>query len=130
MKTVEIGRIGEQAATKFLKKNGYRIIGRNIHASKNEIDIIAKDKKHLLFVEVKTRSTDSELDLRFGTPASAVDTGKQKRTVAAARSFLKEHSDKRKIASLQPRFDVIEVFLDKNEHTVLKINHIINAFGA
>ena len=131
MRTVDIGRLGEKLAAKELRKNGYRIVGTNVHVSHNEIDIIAKNRDFLVFVEVKTRSTNTALESDFGTPASAVDRNKMKRTVDAARTFLREHSDKRYVKGRQPRFDVIEVYLDRDdEHKMLRINHIENAFGA
>lgn len=126
MKTVEIGKTGENIAAKYLKKNKYRIIARNIHLSHNEIDIIAKNKSFIVFVEVKTRSTDSDLSSPFGTPASAVDYKKQKRTVEAARVYLRNS----KYSKLQPRFDVVEIFLHKDSHNLIHINYIENAFGA
>lgn len=126
MKTVEVGKLGEDAAVKFLKKNGYKVLERNLHVSHNEIDVIAKNKEFIVFVEVKTRSTDASLYSDFGTPASAVDYQKKKRTVDAARYYLKSVKN----AGLQPRFDVIEVYLNKEDKSILKINHIINAFGA
>lgn len=126
MKTIDIGRLGEKEAAKLLKKSGYRIVACNSHFSHNEIDIIAKNKEYIVFVEVKTRSTDKNLSYDFGTPASAVTRSKQQRTVSAARAFLKDG----KYDKLQPRFDVIEVHLDKDDMKVLAINHITNAFGA
>ena len=126
MSTLEIGKFGEDTATVYLKKNGYRIVDRNVHVSHNEIDIIARDNAYLVFVEVKTRSTDSTLYSDFGTPASAVTRSKQRRTVEAARKYLATT----KYTKLQPRFDVLEVYVDKNERKVIKINHITNAFGA
>ena len=128
MKTVDIGRIGEDAATRFLKKSKLKIIERNIHISHNEIDIIAISKKQklILFVEVKARTVDKDLYSPFGTPASAVTREKQQRTVAAARGYM--HSNP-KYFDYQPRFDVIEIYLDKEDHTILKTNHIENAFG-
>ncbi len=126
MKTVDIGRLGEDAAANFLKTNGYTIAEKNIYFSHNEIDIIAVDAEYIVFVEVKTRSTYRDLYSKFGTPASAVDRAKIKRTISAARSYLRTG----KYSKLQPRFDVIEVYLNKNDHKILNINHIINAFGA
>ena len=126
MKTVEIGRLGEKLAVKYLKKNRYRILETNLHVSHNEIDIIAKNKEFLVFVEVKTRTTDETLCSDFGTPAAAVDHGKQQRLVSAARSYIAKGG----FPALQPRFDVIEVYLNKVNNKALKINHIINAFGA
>lgn len=128
MKTVDIGRIGEDAATRFLKKNKFKVIDRNIHISHNEIDIIAISKKQrlILFVEVKARTVDKDLYSPFGTPASAVTREKQQRTVAAARGYM--HSNP-KYFDYQPRFDVVEVYLDKEDYSILKTNHIENAFG-
>ena len=126
MKTVDVGRLGEKLAAKYLKKQRYKVIETNVHASHNEIDIIAKNKEYIVFVEVKARTTDSTMDMHFGTPASAVTYSKQHRTVEAARQYLKRG----KYKDLQPRFDVIEVYLEKSTYSVLDINHIVNAFGA
>ena len=126
MKTVEIGRIGERAAAKFLRKNRYKIINKNIHLSRNEIDIIAEDKEYVVFVEVKTRSVADHIgEASAFVPSQAVTKDKKQRTVTAARSFLARYKKTR-----QPRFDVIEVYLNKDNYKVIKINHIINAFGA
>lgn len=128
MKTVDIGRLGERQAVRFLKKQGLKILGQNVHVSHNEIDIIAKDKKNhtLVFIEVKTRSVDDDLYSQFGTPASAVTKQKQKRTVDAARGYI---ADNKKLRDLIVRFDVIEVYLNKENFEIIKINHIENAFG-
>ena len=125
MKTVDIGRIGEKAATRFLKKNGYKILEKNLHVSHNEIDIIARDKQNLVFVEVKTRTESVENELRFGTPAQAVNYAKQKRTIQAARAYISAHP-----TPIMIRFDVIEVLLDATDKKISKINHMINAFSA
>ena len=121
-----IGNLGEREAAKLLRRKGYKILKQNYTACGAEIDIIARGKGITLFVEVKTRRTDSTLYSDFGTPASAVTRSKQQKTVEAARKYLATT----KYAKLQPRFDVIEVYVDKNESNVININHIINAFGA
>ena len=125
MKTVEIGKIGEKASAKFLRKNRYKIINKNLHISHNEIDIIAENKEYIVFVEVKTRRVRNENDYGFFIPSQAVTNAKRKRTLTAARAFLSKYKKSR-----QPRFDVIEVYLNKDTNKVIKINHIINAFGA
>ena len=122
--TTSIGRFGENVACEHLKKQKFKILEQNYYASHNEIDIIAENKQYIIFVEVKTRSCAGTLDLNFGSPASAVTYSKQKRTLAAAQAYLIEHSNKK-----TPRLDVIEVYLDKTDKTVLKINHIEDAFG-
>lgn len=128
MKTVDIGRLGEDQAARFLKKNKFKIIERNLHVSHNEIDIIAVSKKQriIAFVEVKARTVDKDLYSPFGTPASAVTKEKQRRTIEAARGYLRSNE---KYFDFQPRFDVLEIYLDREDMKVLKINHIENAFG-
>ena len=123
--TVETGRLGEAIAAKFLKKSGFKILERNRHQSHNELDLIAVNKEFLVFCEVKTRSVEKDLYSPYGTPASSVTRGKQMRTIKAAQAYLTQtkHNEK------QPRFDVIEIFLDKETHKLLKLNHIPNAFG-
>lgn len=125
--TTDIGRLGEELASKHLKKNKYKILARNFHASHNEIDIIAENKQYIVFVEVKTRSCNFPDDLIYGSPASAVTYSKQKRTIAAAYDYLrKSKSDK------QPRFDVIEIILKRGSADsapeLLSLNHIESAF--
>ncbi len=125
-----LGRLGEDLACDFLEKNGYRIVRRNVRLSKHELDIIAEDDDYIVFVEVKTRSCLYPELGDFGSPGRAVDEGKRKNTVKAAKDYmLKNYLNK------QPRIDVIEVYLleQKSEFktpTVLKINHIRNAFDA
>ena len=65
LNTKNIGNKGENIACEYLKKQGYKIIARNLYIGKSELDIIAKDGKTLVFVEVKTRFTSS-----FGSPLS------------------------------------------------------------
>ena len=123
--TTSIGRYGEFLACEYLKKKKYKILEQNFYSSHNEIDIIAENKQYIIFVEVKTRSCSLQNDFNFGTPASAVTYSKQKRTLAAAQSYLNEHPTKK-----SPRLDVIEIYLDKNNsENLLKINHIEDAFG-
>lgn len=123
--TKQIGDIGEKIAAKLLKKRGYKILGKNLHFGKNELDIVASSREFIVFVEVKTRSIESLDLITYKTRASdAVNREKRDRTEQAARAYLREnYSDK------QPRMDVIEVYLQKdNEKKVLSVNHIENAF--
>lgn len=128
MNTKDIGNIGENAAARFLRKSKYKILERNLHISRNELDIIALDKKHgiLSFIEVKSRTVDDQLYSRYGSPGGAVTRTKQQRTVEAAKAYL---SANKRFQRYQPRFDVIEVYLKKEDLSILKINHIENAFG-
>ena len=128
--TTELGRFGENAAVKHLKRKGYRILARNFRAGKNEIDIIASRKNEIIFIEVKARTLTALGDLPYGSPLEAVDIPKQKRTLAAASAYLcKSETEK------MPRFDIIEVYLKHRSGflrtlAVEKICHIEDAFGS
>ena len=126
--TKYIGNLGERIAKRFLKKQKYKIIEQNIHLSHKELDIVAINKKQktIVFVEVKARSVENDLYSRFGSPASAVTRQKQLRTIQAARAYIAKNT---KLQKFQPRFDVVEVYLHKEDLKILKINHIENAFG-
>ena len=121
----EIGNYGEFAASKYLKKHGYKIIECNKRQSHKEIDIIAENKDYIAFVEVKTRSVGDDMYSAYGTPASAVTTKKQSNLIYAARSYLRDNPTNK-----QPRMDVIEVYLKKGTSEVLQINHFTNAYQA
>ena len=121
-----IGALGEKQATRFLKRKGYRILAKNKHESHNELDIIAANKHFIVFVEVKTRTVETILDTVSGLAASAVNYQKQNRTIAAARKYLSTANKKQ--LDKQIRFDVIEVYLEKEGKKLLSINHIESAF--
>ena len=113
-----------------MKKKGYRILERNFRAGKNEIDVIASRKNDIVFVEVKTRTLSALGDLPYGSPLEAVDTPKQRRTLAAASAYLCKSETKR-----MPRFDIIEVYLKHRTGlfrtlSVERICHIEDAFGS
>ncbi|MGD0336958.1 MAG: YraN family protein [Candidatus Omnitrophota bacterium] len=95
---VSVGKDGEDIAVDFLKKNGYRILKRNYRTKLGEIDIIAREKDTLCFVEVKARSS-----LDFGAPQEAISISKQRQLSKAALAFLKEHNS----LNNKSRFDVI-----------------------
>lgn len=125
-----LGRLGEDLAADYLEKNGYRIIGRNLYFSKNELDIVAEDDDFIVFVEVKTRSCLYPEASEYGTPGRAVDHKKRGNTVKAVKDYLLKN-----YVSKQPRIDVLEIYLLESQSefktpTVLKINHIRNAFDA
>lgn len=113
----EIGDLGENAAAKYLKKNGYKILGRNYRKKYGEIDIIAEKDDSIAFVEVKTRKNDD-----FGRPCEFVDKRKQERIKKTALSYICE-----KGYDAGFTFDVIEVYGENGK--VREINHIIGAFG-
>ena len=116
------GEWGEQLAASFLKKSGYRILGRNVRfGSRCELDIVARStaSETLVFVEVKTRRSEE-----FGRPISFVDRGKRRAMGRAAMRYL--HRIKAKPAHI--RFDVVEVVGSPGgEHPLIR--HIENAFS-
>ena len=116
-----IGDLGEKHVASLLKKQGYRIIGRNVHLSHKEIDIIAEDEKYILFVEVKTRSTDKH---NYFRPAGAVNGRKQRNLLAAAAMYIRSHLNETQ-AKKQPRIDVAEVFV--TDGRVERVNYIPKA---
>ena len=116
------GFAGEDKACEFLKNKGYIIIERNYTSSHGEIDIIASDGRHIIFVEVKTREEGKNTE-RYGRPALAVTREKQRKIIYTAKSYC--GYDK----GLIPRFDVIEVYKNSGDDVVeYRINHIERAF--
>lgn len=113
-----IGRRGEELAIEFLVRQRYRILERNYRKSFGEVDIIARDKNTLVFIEVKTRQST-----RFGTPFEAVDIRKQRQLSRIAQEYLQSHDS----ADVSARFDVIAVRLDRGSRLVA-IDHLQNAF--
>lgn len=112
-KKIITGKEGEKIAAAFLKKNGYRIIEINFRCPIGEIDIVAKEKDDLVFVEVKTRKS-----IELGYPEQAVGIRKQKKMSQLALWYLQ----KRKIADTNARFDVVAVTLipENNEVKLIK----------
>ncbi len=110
-----IGKQGEDAAAAYLQKQGYHILVRNYHCRFGELDIVAVQDAILAFVEVKTRAHG-----RFGSPAESVDVYKQHKMIKSAYHFLSAHPN-----PLQPRFDVMEVYLSGAS---IKIRHLEHAF--
>ncbi len=111
-----LGKAGEESAIVFLKDNGYKILARNYKSKFGEIDIIAKDKDTVCFIEVKTRRTG-----RFGAPQEAVLKSKQRKISRVAVNFLKEN----KLLDERARFDVVSFVYSDNG---IKQNLIRNAF--
>ncbi|MBQ7125619.1 YraN family protein [bacterium] len=112
MNNRDFGNKGEDLACEYLVKNGYEIIERNKHFSKLcEVDIIAKFKNRVVFVEVKTRRTNL-----FGTPLEAITRTKYNNIKTGVLSYLQEN----KIKNYQ--IDVIGITLEPE----LKIEHLKN----
>ncbi|MCK5312928.1 MAG: YraN family protein [Desulfobacteraceae bacterium] len=112
------GNLGEDAASAHLRDEGFSILDRNYRIKSAEIDIIAKDKDTIAFIEVKTRKT-----LKKGFPAESVNFAKQKKIISAALYYIRENN----LNNVRLRFDVIEVFEKNGSHV---FNLIKNAFQA
>lgn len=112
-----LGDRGEREAARALRRQGLRIIVRGYRTPRGEIDLIARDRDTLVFVEVKTR--------RQGTPAEAVTAEKQRRLTLAALQFLKEH----RLLDQRCRFDVVAIVWPEDRRAPA-IEHIRNAFEA
>ena len=113
-----LGRFGEEQAAKYLKNKKYKIIGMNYSCRFGEIDVIAEDRKFLVFVEVKLRKNAA-----FAQAREFVTSAKQQRVITAAQLWLSQNPTEK-----QPRFDVIEVYAPDGENGKIQINHIENAF--
>lgn len=94
----------EQKAVEYLEQKGYRILKRNFYSRYGEIDIIAKDREYLVFVEVKYRKS-----ARGGHPIEAVDVRKQRRICRTAQWFLKRYDYNEETPC---RFDVVAILGD------------------
>lgn len=118
----EFGALGEKLAVKYLKQQHYKILEKNYKTKLGEVDIIAvtrdSGREEIAFIEVKTRSADPYLSGMY-----AVDKRKQFHIMRTASKYLVE-----KRILLQPRFDIIEVEVNRASGELVKINHIKNAF--
>ena len=118
--TNPIGIIGEEEAAKILERKRLRVIERNWRMGHLEVDLIAENRKEIVFVEVKARTST------YGNilPEEYVDETKRKRIIAAANAYIKY----RKIEKT-PRFDIIGIIVDAGTHEITYRNHIENAFS-
>jgi putative endonuclease len=111
-----LGFDGEDLAAAALKKQGYKILDRNYITPLGEIDLIARQGKTLVIIEVKTRKST-----RFGSPQEAVSVDKQNKLRRLAEYYLKD----KRLTNAAVRFDVVAILLaDKGP----KVEIIPNAF--
>ena len=103
MKRRDTGILGEKLAKEFLKKRGYRIRETNYRCPEGEIDIVARDKDFLVFVEVRTKKS-----LEFGHPEESITPAKKQRMRATAYQYCQSHHD----LPPQWRIDVVAIELD------------------
>ncbi|MFC1941334.1 YraN family protein [Chloroflexota bacterium] len=117
MKRRDTGILGEKLAQHFLKKRGYRILETNYRCPQGEIDIVAKHKDSLAFIEVRTKKS-----LQFGSPEESITPVKKERMRATALHYQQTHSN------LPPlwRIDVVAIELNQKEE-LSRIELIENA---
>ena len=99
----DIGQSGEKAAAEFLKRKGYKIVASNLRTPFGELDLVARHKGFVVFIEVKSRSTDS-----LGPPYLSVTREKSRRIVKNAVFYLKQ----RRLLDHPWRIDVVSVKMD------------------
>jgi putative endonuclease len=114
-----LGKRGERAAARYLKRRGYKILARGDRLAPGELDLVALDRKTIVFVEVKTRRS-----AEAGHPAEAVSPAKQRRLTRLGVTFLKRYG----LLEHSARFDVVAVTWPEAERP--KIEHFENAFDA
>ncbi|MEG0918984.1 MAG: YraN family protein [Anaerovoracaceae bacterium] len=107
MENIDKGKAGERIAAMFLKQDGYEIVEMNFRCRIGEIDIIAKKDDVLVFIEVKTRTTED-----FGLPREAVDKNKIMKIKKVAALYLLSE----RIKNYTIRYDVFEVYCNRIEN--------------
>ena len=113
------GAWGEALAAEYLRSRNYRIVAAGYQCRFGEIDLIAENKTHLVFVEVKLRK-----NANFAAASAYVDRCKQDKIRITASMYLSRYP-----TDLQPRFDVIEVYAPQGHATLApKIHHLEDAF--
>ncbi|BCJ85236.1 YraN family protein [Effusibacillus dendaii] len=115
---LQTGRQGEQLAKRYLESQGWHIVATNWRCRAGEIDIVAQDGNCLVFVEVRTRTSN-----RFGSPSESVDWRKQKKIRQVASIFLSMNT----VCVSRIRFDMISIRMVENGQTPA-LEHIENAF--
>lgn len=114
---IDYGKIAEHKTALYFRKKGYTILEYSYRSRFGEIDLIVMDDNYLVFVEVKARNEKS-----IALPREFVDNAKQRRIITTANAFIKENE-----IDLQPRFDVVEIYIKNNKIKSLK--HLENAFS-
>ncbi len=113
-----LGILGEELAFHELRKRGYKVLLRNYECPLGEIDLIAKHQGYLVFVEVRTKSSEE-----MGTPAESVTHEKRRQVVKVAKYYLNRYG----IQNVPCRFDVVGVLLLPGAEPVIEL--IEAAFG-
>lgn len=113
-----LGKFGEQIAADYLKNQGYEILSKNFRTRYGEIDIVARDNRTLVFVEVKSRGS-----VKFGTPEESIFRDKQNKLRLMVAYFLL----KNKLQHEPHRIDAIGIIFKDNK---AKLRHHKNVVGS
>jgi putative endonuclease len=116
MRRIRTGKLGEDLAVAHLQNAGYQIIAQNYRCLYGEVDIIARDRGTIVFVEVKSRKSET-----FGQPQEAVGLEKQKKLSRISLHYLQQ----KRLETFSARFDVVAVKMSPDGN---RINLIRNAF--
>lgn len=108
--------LGEEIAAEHLVGAGYKILERNFRCPLGEIDIVARDRETLVFVEVRSRRTDN-----YGSPLESVGFSKQKKLSLVAAYYLNRHG----LQEMKARFDVVAVKIRPSQS---EVEHVRDAF--
>ena len=111
------GKLGERAAKKYLRQHGLKVLTANFRSAHGEIDLVFRDGDCLVFVEVKTRSSEN-----WTRPAAAVNAAKRRRLSQTALAYLRQLKNPR----VKIRFDIVEVLLAEGK--VREVRHLPNTF--
>jgi putative endonuclease len=104
----DIGKLGEKLAQKFLKKRGYHIYETNFRCQAGEIDIVARRRDYLVFIEVRTKS-----NLDFGSPEESITESKKKRLISSSLHYINTHHG----LPTSWRIDVVAIEIDDKGKT-------------
>lgn len=113
------GRLGENEAARFLEKKGYKILERNFRCRYGEIDIVARDGRTVVFVEVKARGSET-----FGTPLASVDSRKQKKLALTAHFYIEAN----RLIDADLRFDVVGIEMREGRLSFELVKDAFEAF--
>ena len=112
------GELGERAAKRQLKRQGLKFLTANFRSPRGEVDVVCREKDCLVFVEVKTRSSEE-----WTRPAAAVNAERRQRLTRAALDYLRLLRNPK----VKVRFDIVEVLLE--DGAVREVRHLPNSFA-
>lgn len=104
MERKKLGTLGEKIAGEFIRKKGYKILENNVKYPQGEIDIVAREQKEIVFIEVRAKQDES-----YGSPEESITRVKKERIISLALNYLQKHN-----ISDSWRIEVVAIEIDKN----------------